>query len=392
MVLYHKEKSWIDKFEPLIPQEKMEPYDPCWCRSGKKWKFCHKIRQSESALSRAILARNSFNYAKQYKICMHPDAPKNCEGKIAKAHTLQKSRSLMAIAERGHVLSIKDALGQPDFTRTIVPKSKGVDDASIFRGFCQKHDSEMFREIDIGQLTADIDSAYKLAFRSICYEMYQKNVGLKTAYFLRENIDKGMSWSGQVNAQQEIATMIHGFEGAIADFAIQKRKFDRYYHAPSELQFNFYSEIFEEVFPLAISTAFSPEYGFSGVLLQTLSVPIGRLELLSLNLISVGGKTLVSFSWMGEPNGANHSFVREYLNLPPSRKFDALVILAFEFTEHIFLKPSWWTSLSTYEKNNLSARWSNTPGSHQSDCLKLGEKTFGFCGPGQVTTNVLDFK
>ena len=34
----------------LNPVRKMRAHEPCWCRSGKKWKNCHKHRQNQVSL------------------------------------------------------------------------------------------------------------------------------------------------------------------------------------------------------------------------------------------------------------------------------------------------------------------------------------------------------
>lgn len=366
----------------------MPPYDPCWCGSGRKWKFCHKLREAEAPLARAVLQNFSFENAANRSICLHPFAPTGCSQTIAKAHTVQRNRSLAAIAEGGHVLSVKDGMKYSRTSDALKPKMVGVRQASTFRGFCQTHDHQLFRTIEVGEIEINETSAFQFGFRSLCYELFQKHSGLETMRFLRDNLDRGKNFLIQNQIQQEAHMAIHGFEAAISDFSIYKNRFDAYFKNEMNDRFNFYTEVFDTNLPIAISTAFNPEHGFSGQNLQNMNVPIGKLELLCLNLSAVNGKTYLNFGWFGEPDGPNARFVSEFAALPPNRKFDAILILAFEFTEHIFIRPSWWRELSQAQRNELIARCPNTPGSHSAECLDLGKANYSDVSPSQVHSNV----
>jgi hypothetical protein len=37
--------------EPLRPAETMGPYEPCWCLSGKKYKWCHHRREQQAQVN-----------------------------------------------------------------------------------------------------------------------------------------------------------------------------------------------------------------------------------------------------------------------------------------------------------------------------------------------------
>lgn len=80
--------------------------DPCWCGSGVKYKKCHLDReQAEPPNIWEFASEQKRNYSKKY--CIHPSANVGvCEGKIVKAHTIQKSGGLSRIAENGHVYQL----------------------------------------------------------------------------------------------------------------------------------------------------------------------------------------------------------------------------------------------------------------------------------------------
>ena len=74
----------------LRPQLKMPRNDPCWCGSGKKWKRCHRDRESQTPVKLGEqLSRLYREFQKGY--CSHPQASsENCGHRIVRAHTVQR--------------------------------------------------------------------------------------------------------------------------------------------------------------------------------------------------------------------------------------------------------------------------------------------------------------
>ena len=48
--------DFADGLDRLAPVRKMAPYKPCWCGSGKKWKWCHKDQESMAPVASALRA------------------------------------------------------------------------------------------------------------------------------------------------------------------------------------------------------------------------------------------------------------------------------------------------------------------------------------------------
>lgn len=69
----------------------------------------------------------------------------DCEGGVIKAHTVSRGPNLAKIAENGHVLQYGASI--PDMNKNggkLSVKRIGIKDASVFHGFCSKHDREIF--------------------------------------------------------------------------------------------------------------------------------------------------------------------------------------------------------------------------------------------------------
>jgi SEC-C motif len=116
---------------PLTPQERMGRNDPCWCRSGRKWKHCHLGRDKQPRPNISELL-NAIGQDQARGYCVHPDAGiGTCSGDPTDAHTIQKEGGLRAIAENGHVISSKKgafAIARND--GEIIPQRDGIGTAS----------------------------------------------------------------------------------------------------------------------------------------------------------------------------------------------------------------------------------------------------------------------
>ncbi len=84
--------------------------EPCWCRSGLKYKKCHLNRELQTPVNifeveAKLVAQLRVGY------CSHPDPISDpCSGTITKAHTIQKKGGIAAIAEAGHDLTVKPTM------------------------------------------------------------------------------------------------------------------------------------------------------------------------------------------------------------------------------------------------------------------------------------------
>ena len=110
--------------------------DPCWCNSGKKFKYCHYGREFEREITRGEIIDYLSNKQLKNTCFHHPVDGANCSGKIIHSHTVSKSGSLKKIAVNGHVLNFKpniNTLFETDGKLEIV--QVGVNKASTFPGF-----------------------------------------------------------------------------------------------------------------------------------------------------------------------------------------------------------------------------------------------------------------
>lgn len=154
--------------------------EPCLCGSGKKFKECCKSKiflpseiYSEDVLNNpqrinAILQKKMQDT--DFKVCMYPN--KNaCKLPIKNAHTLQNNGVLSIIAENDHVM-ITDILNKVRNGSIIKRISKNK--ATTFYGFCEYHDSTLFKDIELREYSKTNKQNFLYAYRMIAQEYHKK--------------------------------------------------------------------------------------------------------------------------------------------------------------------------------------------------------------------------
>src|ERR1700732_5200059 len=170
--------------DPIRAVAEMDPYVPCWCRSGKKYKFCHYRRERRPPINVYEVEKKMLLEHKQ-GYCPYPkSAGDECSPGISNAHTVQRRGGLSAIGERGHVLSVKPSIGAMiEHEGMPPPRRVGLGRASVFPGFCNKHDTAAFQRIESEDVAFDKHTALLCAYRAVAYERFAKQWQLKPSRF-----------------------------------------------------------------------------------------------------------------------------------------------------------------------------------------------------------------
>lgn len=344
---------------PLNASERpLNVYGPCWCKSGKKWKFCHKDRHTEKKLEfgemLSLLKRAQEEWVKTSHICLHPQASSStCSPKVISSHTVQRNGGLSAIAEDGHVFSTKKAFFNIEKNDgEIVPTRIGLKEASTFPGFCNKHDTSMFLPAEGPNSILNEESAFLLSYRALAYEYVMKQYNIANHAVQRDIMDRGATFPQQVAVQNLIEAMANGTRIALMDIDRWKAKYDSAYNSADYSSFNAYMVEFDSVLPFVGAGAFMPEFDFKGTAIQFLGAKAG-LENLAINITVLRGVTVAVFGWWPEKRNATSQFIDSFAAIPDDEKATALATCAFEHLENVYYRESWWEGLSQNERHAL---------------------------------------
>ena len=339
----------------LDPVEKMGRNELCWCLSGKKYKFCHSGRERQKKINAYQLEQKMLEELRK-GYCSHP-APSSdnpCSDTIIKAHTVQKKGGLTAIAEAGHVLTVKPTMKEMIKTKgNPQPRKIGVRMASVFPGFCGNHDSSLFKPIEGKSLSLNTETAFLFSYRAVAYERFSKEAEHRNILNMRE-ADRGMPFWEQAAMQSTLYDLLAGVELGKRDVNRLKNQFDRQSISGSHKDFHFVAIRFDCILPVVACGAFHPEFDLNGTPLQQLGQDSFDLDFVTLTVTTFGENTIGVFGWIGPTNGPARALVDSFLAIENSRKADAMVRLLFIHTDNLFLRESWWADLPTISQNILN--------------------------------------
>lgn len=145
---------------PIDPSEQdRDPFPPE--KRGKLFSIMKGLREG--------------NHAPPFGRCMY--WKEDCTAPPIGSHSLSKCW-LETIMIKGHIVKIswsmeKDARGR--IQPTVCPDLLGWKEASVFQGFCNRHDTELFRNLDGLNVLPTLDDCLRLVYRSVCREAAAKH-------------------------------------------------------------------------------------------------------------------------------------------------------------------------------------------------------------------------
>lgn len=330
--------------------------EPCWCQSGLKFKRCHLNRESMperhahqvADAIRKELARSYCSYG--------DDAGNPCGGKIIKSHTVQKEGGLRALARNGKVYSLLPVFGRLDANDgKLEPSLVGIGEASVFAGFCGKHDNDLFLPIEGSDCTIGPREALLFAYRAACYEAFMKRAQLRAAP-LYARLDEGKP----IEEQEFVQTVAHAFaiNSAKAEQATGARKaaYDRRVRNNDVGDFHYAWVRFDGLLPVACCGAFLPDNDLAGNRLQQIGHGYADYDQVTISITSYSGRSVLVLGWTGAANGPADRFARSFMALDDAAKVACAVRLPLEYLENSFLEPNWWESLPPAEQEDVVRR------------------------------------
>lgn len=326
---------------------------PCWCGSGKKFKNCHLGRDAqatENPWSAADVNRKAFS---QKKCCAHDVGLGDCEGAVIKAHTVSRGPNLAKIAKDGHVLQYTASI--PDMNENggkLSLKKIGTRDASVFQGFCSKHDLELFSCIENEAFTGRPEQCLAVAYRTMSRELYGKDAGSHLRETLR-GADKGLGPFAQVMLQKMLDHIDTGNEAARREL---KATHDVLTNAVVNSRPDVLSSVvfeFAASLPFMFAGAWSPFTDLYGGKLQNGYVD-EFLEQVFVSSFAGEAKGTICVSWLNRADAPGKVIAEQLWALPDEERASACLQLVMKHVENVFFNPDWFKALDGKQTERLS--------------------------------------
>lgn len=111
-----------------------------------------------------------------------------CEKSSIGSHSISKNSHIKNIAENGKVMSFCPT--RKGENRELLLDNIGINNASVFHGFCKEHD-DLFKSIDINGICTHKD-LFLQCYRSVCYWLHMLTVDGSTLGELQKYVDDFM--------------------------------------------------------------------------------------------------------------------------------------------------------------------------------------------------------
>lgn len=282
-----------------------------------KYHFTDVTQEESDVIMREVFRR----IIEKSKICWHPNASAatcdlDARGniKVSGAHSIQNNGVLSQIAEDGHVMSYLFEGGE------ITGQVKGKNIASIFWGFCNRHDA-IFKPIENYPYSQTARQNFLFAYRGFVVSLHKK---LEVSQF----INYGEQSDNDIKANKLLFNEI-----------INNEDYD-----------SIRTEVFEldAFYPVASSSAFYLDFDFEG---NPINHSDDRMEFIFVTLLPYNNKTYFMLSHLAIDNHL-YGKLGEQLRIRNNLKSDITMLLGAH-VENIYFNPTYYKTFIEKQKSHI---------------------------------------
>lgn len=325
--------------------------EPCLCGSGKSFKSCCKgkiVVNNCNGYGEEILSNPSrINHILQekfkttdFRICMYPDNSE-CKKPIKNAHTLQNNGVLSIIAEDDHVM-VSNLFNKvrEGFSTDKVSKNA----ATTFYGFCEYHDSVVFRDIETIPYNKQIKQNFLYAYRTLAQEHHKKQRFKRT-------LQACVKQNPSILLSEIFIQNYRYAELSIKDINEELSIFNDAFNCNNYDILESYVYEFNATYDFAVTTTFNPAFDLQGKLLNDLySNNMERLKPVFVSAFPNNSKFYVILSCLKIDYITLKSYFDQIKSLNEENLKIFLNNLLPTFSENIVLSPKLWNKWTHFSK------------------------------------------
>lgn len=293
---------------------------------------------------------------------------KNCSSSTITAHSIQNNKILDKISRNGKVKKFDFGPTEDGIKAKVVEEGRGK--ASTFTGFCNYHDTEIFKPIELYNYEkGNREQEYLFAYRALAKEYHAKKsllnifedfLSLSNKKYLKlrdycglsnkikkEKID--LMFKMQLEGTKDSLELLDGYKKAM-NINLNR---ERYYKIESQ------TIEFEKEYHIAVSSMFFIEYDMNGKQINDID-KYQNMNPTFLTIIPQNGKTYVIISYF-KTDRSYLSFIESQIT-EKSKEYQKTILsnMIAIYAENVFLSPTKWENLSKEERNNYLELFSDT--------------------------------
>lgn len=333
--------------------------DLCPCGSNKKYKFCHLDKEDEpiyedSRRNFATLQQDTNN--SKIEECFYKSVDE-CSGKIIKAHSIQNNRILSKLKVKGHVLMPKPVFDEYSNRLKVKMQKIGTNQATIFTGFCKKHDDQVFKLIDTMEFDpSSLEQKFLYVYRTFAKEYHTKKEALllqRKSFDRRPNYLMGLNFHETAIFPNELSMNDNDIDRNILNEAIARKKFDLIDHLVVELDFEI---------KFAVSSLCEIERDLNGKTLNDIFDynPETIMRKMIFNIFPENNKTIILLSWFKRDADFYSDFIQQLKGLSIDEFLAYLNDFICSCFENVVINENLWKSWSNDAKKEFLALYDFT--------------------------------
>ena len=270
-----------------------------------------------------------------------------CDSPPIKSHSIQRNGALRDISENSHVYQFGP--GRVPVPLWKVPTLISTRTASIFPGFCENHDHDLFRSIESLFDVEDRGHLCLLFYRALCIELHKKEFSLHT-------FELALQQSKRKNIEH-IRAVREGTLKGISDLNRIREIVERHLHEGILLDLSGIIVEFEDHLPFTFTGVFAPFYDFSGGNLRIGTSIYDPWSGIFVFAGRIGGKNIFFAAGISEAGVQDiERFFSTFLLHHESLRSAYVLNLGLTHLENSFFKVSWFDSLAAREKDYIRGK------------------------------------
>lgn len=273
---------------------------------------------------------------KKYNKCLWPKS--NCTEDCINAHSIQNGQILDQLASKDHVVM---AVPKQNLNTgpEIAFKQVGRNQATTFTGLCQKHDSELFRPIDINEFdVSNQQQKFLIAYRSVLRELHTRikaAIDLQTIYQKSVELGKcdpnNLKEPIMLDATEKIINAYEGYK--------YKQVYDNIYNSNSFTKIEHKCIRIERNCPLAVSSLFNP-------INSIFPAEEAEQKFIVLNVFPQNKYTIILLSYMGDHQEDLRPYANEIINASGEYQLYLLSKTILRYCENFVISPEHFKGFS----------------------------------------------
>ncbi len=277
-----------------------------------------------------------------------------CGGVIGRSHTISEAMSLKSISENDHVLVRQINLFGKTEDELLAFKNLSVHEALAFPGFCNHHDTTLFKSLDQSPFIATPEQLFMQAYRCACREYYFKACQIEAFPDANQIAElQGLRKEDKYKLSPEAEIIKIAMNRGFADVAYHKDKFESLLSNNDFRRLQSYIIYGKSSPVLACAGSFAPDFISNGECLQDFSDFKINLQSLFVSVIPDKTGIFVLLSFFDDDAFAPTRFINDLIvggNLT-----HRVIWMCMTRIENLAVRPSWWNGLSASIQQKVTA-------------------------------------